>query len=185
MNYNRGMGHPKSPAADPASFAATEARIRRTHQRFPAFRRDAAVLVRLVRHIQAQVHDAANAALREHGLNHTDYNILIMLYGSADQAINPSQLGGAAGEKSANLTRICNNLVDRGLLDRVADPQGDRRKVLLSLTRRGVDLIETLLPEMTRLLDRCVLGFAPAERDQLEGLLKRLLGNVEALERPA
>ncbi|MBO9664496.1 MarR family transcriptional regulator [Dokdonella sp.] len=175
----------KTPAADSGSFAATEARIRRTHQRFPAFRRDAAVLVRLVRHIQAQVHDAANAILREHGLNHTDYNILIMLYGSADHAMNPSQLGGAAGEKSANLTRICNGLVDRGLVDRVADPHGDRRKVLLSLTRRGVELLEALLPGMTDLLDRCMLGFAPAERDQLERLLKRLLGNVEALVHPA
>lgn len=175
----------KSPVTDPGSFAATEARIRRTHERFPAFRRDAAVLVRLVRHVQAQVHDAANAILREHGLNHADYNILIMLYGSADQAMNPSQLGGAAGEKSANLTRICNGLVDRGLVDRVADPQGDRRKVQLSLTRRGVELLEALLPVMTDLLDRCMLGFAPAERDQLEHLLKRLLVNVEALGRPA
>lgn len=185
MNYNGVMASPKSTDMDTGSFAATEARIRRTQERFPAFHRDAAVLVRLVRHVHAQVHDVANAVLREHGLNHTDYNILIMLYGSADNAMNPSQLASAAGEKSANLTRICDGLVERGLVARVADPQGDRRKVLLSLTRHGIERLEALLPAMTQLLDRCVLGFSPAERDQLERLLKRLLGSVEALGRPA
>lgn len=185
MKYTGVMNRHEPTTAEPGTFAATEARIDRTQERFPAFHRDAAVLVRLVRHIHAQVHDVANAVLREHGLNHTDYNILIMLYGSADHAMNPSQLAGAAGEKSANLTRICDGLVRRGLVARVADPQGDRRKVLLSLTRHGIERLEALLPAMTQLLDRCVLGFSPAERDQLERLLKRLLGSVEALGRPA
>lgn len=180
-----GMGTHETASPDAGSFAATEARIRQTQRRFPAFRRDAAVLVRLVRHVHAQVHDAANAILREHGLNHTDYNILIMLYGSPANAMNPSQLGDAAGEKSANLTRICNGLVERGLVDRVADPQGDRRKVVLSLTERGTALLEALLPSMNELLDRCLTGFPATERQQLERLLKRLLGNAEALGRPA
>lgn|SRR5690349_15963962 len=161
-------------------FASTEARILHTCERFPGFPRDAAVLVRLIKHIYAQVHDEANVVLREHGLNHTDYNILMMLYGSADNAVNPSSLGGAAGEKSANITRICNALCDKGLIDRVADPGGDRRKVVLSLTAQGERLIEGLLPKMSSLLQGYARGFQPHELAQLEALLKRLLDGVDA-----
>jgi MarR family transcriptional repressor of emrRAB len=167
-----------------SSFDATEARIQHTRERFPGFPRDAAVLVRLIKHIYAQVHDAANGVLREHGLNHTDYNILMMLYGSADNAVNPSLLGGAAGEKSANITRICNALCERGLIRRVADPGGDRRKIVLSLTPRGQRLIESLLPTMAGLLETYTQGFDAAERAGLERLLKRLLDNAEAAARP-
>lgn len=163
------------------SFDTTEERIRHTRERFPGFPRDAAVLVRLVKHIHAQVHDAANVVLREHQLNHTDYNILMMLYGSADNAVNPSLLGGAAGEKSANITRICNALCEKGLVRRVADPGGDRRKVVLSLTVRGRRLIEGLLPTMTSLLEGYTRGFRRAELAQLEHLLKRLLCNADAI----
>ncbi len=70
-----------------SGFDATEARILHTRERFAGFPRDAAVLVRLIKHIHAHVQDAANAALREHDLNHTDYNILMMIYGSADNAV--------------------------------------------------------------------------------------------------
>lgn len=164
-----------------SSFDATEARIRRTRERFHGFPRDAAVLVRLIKHIHAEVHDAANVVLREHALNHTDYNILMMLYGSEDGSANPSLLSGAAGEKSANITRICNALCERGLIDRVADPGGDRRKVVLSLTPSGKHLIESLLPAMADLLDAYVSGFRENERALLEGLLKRLLDNTVAL----
>jgi MarR family transcriptional repressor of emrRAB len=163
-----------------SSFDATETRILHTRERFPGFPRDAAVLVRLIKHIYAQVHDAANVVLREHGLNHTDYNLLMMLYGSRDNAVNPSLLGGAAGEKSANITRICNALSEKGLIDRVADPGGDRRKVVLSLTERGRQLIESLLPTMATLLETYTQGLDPAERAELERLLKRLLDNAEA-----
>lgn len=164
-----------------SGFDATEARIQHTRERFTRFPRDAAVLVRLIKHIDAHVHDAANAVLREHDLHHTDYNILMMIYGSADNAVNPSQLGNAAGEKAANITRVCNVLCEKGLIDRVADPGGDRRKVVLSLTASGRRRIESLLPQMSSMLDASVHGLRAAERAQLEGLLKRMFDNTEAL----
>jgi len=164
-----------------SGFDATEARILHTHERFAGFPRDAAVLVRLIKHIHAQIHDAANAVLREHGLNHTDYNILMMIYGSADNAVNPSQLGSAAGEKAANITRVCNALCEKGLISRVADSGGDRRKVVLSLTASGRRRIESLLPQMSSLLEDIVRGLRAGERTQFEGLLRRMLVNTEAL----
>jgi len=164
-----------------SSFDDTEARILHTRERFASFPRDAAVLVRLIKHIHAHVQDAANAVLREQGLNHTDYNVLMMIYGSPDNAVNPSQLGNAAGEKAANITRVCNALCGKGLINRVAVSDGDRRKVVLSLTARGRRCIESLLPQMSRLLDTSVRGLSAGECARFEALLRRMFDNTEAL----
>jgi len=47
------------------------------------------------------VHDDANASLRPWGINHPEYNLLLMLYGTEGHALNPSQLAEAAGERRA------------------------------------------------------------------------------------
>ena len=79
------------------TFAATERRIDTTCRRFPEFPRNPAVLVRLIKRIHQQVHDAANAVLRRYGLNHTDYNILMMIYGSDGAGVSPGELEGRQG----------------------------------------------------------------------------------------
>ncbi|EKF73432.1 MarR family transcriptional regulator [Alcanivorax hongdengensis A-11-3] len=162
-------------------FSATEKRINRTCQRHPAFPRESAKLVRLIKALGAGVHGAANAALREYGLNHTDYNVLMMLYGSDDGVITPTELRDAAAEKSANVTRVCNALCERGWIQRVPDGQ-DRRKVMLSLTAEGEALIERFLPSMAGLLDFYAGIYNDEEMATLERLLKRLLARVETLE---
>lgn len=165
-------------APDVTAFDATARRIDATRRQFPAFPRDPAVLVRLVKHIHRRVHDAANAALREHGLNHTDYDILMMLYGSEGHRIHPSELRAASGEKAANITRICNALVERGLIDRVACAD-DRRRVVLTLTVAGLQLVGRFLPSMVDLLHAHVDGMDAADMAQLEALLKRMLAGIE------
>ena len=157
-----------------SKFSPTEQRLAVTCQRFPAFPHGPAVLVRLVKHIYRRVHDDANALLRPLGINHPEYNLLMMLYGSEDFTLNPSQLAGAAGEKSANITRLTDALCDKQLVERMADAT-DRRKVALTLTRAGVTMIESLLPAIGALLDRQTAGLQPREMLQLEKLLKKFL----------
>ncbi len=161
-------------------FDATEHRIDTTCARFPSFPREPAVLVRLVKHIARSVHDAANASLRRHGINHTDYNILMMLYGSEDGTITPSQLAEAAGEKVANITRVCNVLCDKQLIHR-APSDADRRKVELRLSARGTALLEDLLPDMETLLNTSVEGLDTKEQAVLEQLLKKMLTHTERM----
>lgn len=161
-----------------SAFAPTERRIDVTCQRFPAFPRSPALLVRLIKRIHRHVHDAANSVLRRYGLNHTDYNILMMIYGSAGDGISPGELGLAAGEKGANLTRICNALHDKGLIKRIPSAE-DRRKLTLTLTGEGVALIERFLPEMSRLLEAQTQGLDATDMAQAETWLRRLLDNAE------
>lgn len=161
-----------------SSFLPTEQRLEITRQRHPAFPREPAVLVRLIKHIYKRVHDDANALLRPWAINHPEYNLLMMLYGTEGYTLNPSQLAEAAGEKSANITRLTNGLCDKGLIERTAS-DADRRKIALTLTKAGVAMIESFLPDICTLLERQTDGLRPQEMAQLEMLLKKFLDQLE------
>ena len=159
-------------------FLLTEQRLAITCQQHPAFPREPAVLVRLIKHIYKYVHDDANALLKPWAINHPEYNLLMMLYGTEGYTLNPSQLAEAAGEKSANITRLTNGLCDKGLIERAASDT-DRRKIALTLTQAGVSMIENFLPDICSLLDRQTAGLQPREMAQLEKLLKKFLNRLE------
>ncbi|MBB3226329.1 MarR family transcriptional repressor of emrRAB [Luteibacter sp. Sphag1AF] len=162
-----------------ASFAPTEQRLDVTLGKYPAFPRQPAALVRLVKHLYKQIHDEANAMLRPYGLNHPEYNILMMMYGTPDTAMNPSQLTEAAGEKSANVTRLTNELCQKGLIARTGS-DGDRRKVTLTLTPAAIALIESFLPDITALLKRQTGHLDSTEQADLERLLKKMVEGFPA-----
>lgn len=163
---------------DIGSFQPTEQRLAVTCQRHPAFPREPAVLVRLIKHLYKRLHDDANAMLKPWGINHPEYNLLMMLYGTEGYTLNPSQLAEAAGEKSANITRLTNELCDKQLIERTAD-DADRRKVTLTLTEAGVAMIENFMPDICALLDRQTVGLPPRELAQLEKLLKKFLDQLD------
>ena len=161
-----------------STFAPTEQRLAITCRRYPDFPRDPAILVRLVKHIYKRVHDDTNALLKPYDLNHPEYNLLMMLYGTEGYTLNPSQLADAAGEKSANITRLTNELCDKGLIERTGSDE-DRRKVTLTLTAKGLAMIESFLPDICSLLDRQAVGLQPRESAQLERLLKKFLDHLD------
>ncbi|MBS7459035.1 MarR family winged helix-turn-helix transcriptional regulator [Coralloluteibacterium stylophorae] len=163
-------------------FAATEERLRVTRRKHRGFPRDAAALIRLVKLLHKLIHDNANAVLRDYGLTHPEYNVLMMLDGSED-GMAVSALAEAAGEKSANMTRLTTQLVDKGLITRAAS-ESDRRMLVLRLTGDGEALIERVLPAITRQLRGYVGDLDGAAQAELEALLKRLLAGVEAASTP-
>jgi MarR family transcriptional repressor of emrRAB len=162
-----------------SSFAPTEQRIDVTRQQYPAFPREPAVVVRLIKHIYRQVHDQSNALLKPWNLNHAEYNLLMMVYGTEGHALTPSQLGDAAGEKLANITRLTNALCEKGLLQREPSAE-DRRKVTLSLSAQGLAAVQSFLPPICAMLDRQMSGLSEREQLQLEKLLKKLLASLDA-----
>ena len=160
------------------SFLPTEQRLAVTCRRHPAFPRGPAVLVRLIKHLHKHLHDDANAALKPFGLNHPQYNLLMMLYGTDEHALHPSQLAEAAGEKAANITRLTNELCEKGLIERAASAQ-DRRKLVLTLTAAGLALIERLLPAICAVLDEQAQALSAREQAELERLLKKFLDGFD------
>lgn len=87
----------------------------------------------------------------------------------------------AASEKPANITRLTDQLCEKGLITRTSSPE-DRRKIVLTLQPAGSALIESLLPDACTLLHAETASMSEAEQLRLEKLLKKLLDGVDAVE---
>jgi MarR family transcriptional regulator, negative regulator of the multidrug operon emrRAB len=160
-------------------FTSTEQRLAVTCRRYPDYPRRAGALVRLIKHVHKEMSDATNALLKPYGINHSEYNLLMMMYGTESGTMSPSELADAAGEKSANITRLTDQLSDKGLIARNGSAD-DRRKVDLKLTPAGQALIESLLPDACQWLKRQASELTVAEQKQLEALLKKMLSGMGA-----
>lgn len=168
------MPNPQSPE----TFKAVEQRIAIWRQRLPQYSFEHGTLTRLIAHIQKRISDHLNARLKAHGLNHVSYNTLMMIFGSPDGSISPTELSRATGEKPANLTRVCDELVARGLIER-KPALSDRRGVVLRLHGNGERLLEEVLPQVRDALGQFYIGLSDTEMQQLRGLLHKVLANLE------
>jgi MarR family transcriptional repressor of emrRAB len=158
-------------------FESTKKRMQKIKDRIPEFPLEMMQLQRMTYHIQKNVRDAINAALKEYDLHDGSYIVLAVLYGSENETSTASTLGQACHEKPANLTRVCNELETRGLITRGTRPD-DRRSVMISLSKKGRKLIETALPAAWESTVRIYDGFTASEMKQLEALSMRQLQNI-------
>jgi MarR family transcriptional repressor of emrRAB len=161
-----------------SDFEPTEKRLRNIQARMPGFPFEPILLVRLCYHLQKRLRDRTNTALKPYELADTGYIVLAILYGSAQETSTASELSEACHEKPANLTRVCDDLAARGLIER-GTRAGDRRTVLISLTSRGRALIEAALPDVSGKISAAYAGFSTAELQEFAGYLTRVLGNLD------
>jgi MarR family transcriptional repressor of emrRAB len=161
-----------------SSFDATNKRLKNIRGRIPEFPEDLMRLLRMTYHVQKRIKDLSNAVLRKYDLVDASYMVLAVLYGSENETATASALGEACMEKPANLTRVCNDLEEQGLISRGNRP-GDRRCVMISLTDDGRRLIEQVMPEVWRRTTRAYDGFTPDDIRQQEQLFARQLENLD------
>jgi MarR family transcriptional repressor of emrRAB len=169
-------------AADGDSFSAVDRRIEVTRRRLNNYPDQLVRLARLITHVQKRHNDMSNAVLRPYDLNYVTYTAMMMMYGSEDQTATPSELSDATGEKPTNITRICDELLRKELIERNPSTT-DRRRVVLRLTRKGEQLAEQVQPALWQALQQTYGDLSGAELRQLTGLLRRPLRRMEQLER--
>jgi MarR family transcriptional repressor of emrRAB len=157
---------------------SSEPRIAAISQRHPSFPSKAALLSRLIREAYHGLRDEIGAVLAEWNVNYAEYSVLMMMYGSEQHTVLPSQLAEASGEKAANVTRLTNGLVARGWIERAAATE-DRRQVLLTLTAKGRAAVKTFLPAVSATLQRQTADFSAKEAEQFEQLLRKFLARTD------
>jgi MarR family transcriptional regulator, negative regulator of the multidrug operon emrRAB len=174
------MNHIKAPI--PACFAAAEESIARVARKLntTSAARDDVVLMRLVTSLARRYDELVSEAIRPEKLNQVMFKTLIMAFGSPDNELNPSELSSATGESRANMTRICDQLCERGLIERHA-AESDRRRIVVSLTPAGEKVVRKLLPHMRESLQQAHVAFNAKDRRELERLLKVQLSGLEAV----
>ena len=88
-------------------------------------------------------------------------------------AVNPKDICLQFRHDSGALTRVIDQLAERGLLERVRRDR-DRRKVELQLTPAGRETIEGLIPLVVEKLNLALAEFSIAEVHELRRLLVKL-----------
>ncbi|MFI5554867.1 MarR family winged helix-turn-helix transcriptional regulator [Streptomyces sp. NPDC051738] len=100
------------------------------------------------------------------------YAVLASLeeYGPGSQA----ELSRRSGIYRSDMVGVLNELAERDLVERAPDPD-DRRRNIITISTRGRRRLRRLDQVLDDLHDELLAPLSPAERDQLVGLLTRLL----------
>ena len=160
-------------------FDLIESAVRRTHAEVGTGAGDEAVLLVLYKHVLKGLMDMSSDVLKPIGLSQVGFLTLMVLRAAPGKAVNPSLLCEISGESRANMTRIGDELVGKGLIRRVPS-EADRRRLVISLTPAGLRLIRRLLPRIWQRLMPAFGCFDAGEKKLLTSLLKKQLLAVNA-----
>ncbi len=114
-------------------------------------------------------------AIAATGMRQVLFGVLSIV--GANPGINQGSVGRALNIQRANMVSLVNELVDRGLVLREAAAE-DRRAFALSLTSKGVEMMETCLAQIRAHEDSLMADMSAGER----AMLISLLGRIEANE---
>jgi DNA-binding MarR family transcriptional regulator len=88
--------------------------------------------------------------------------------------MNPTKLFGSVILSSGAMTNRLDGLEGMGLIERLPDPT-DRRGRLVALTDKGRELVDTAVTDHLANEERLLSALNAEEREQLAGLLRKLL----------
>jgi DNA-binding MarR family transcriptional regulator len=125
----------------------------------------------LVKRAHSLMLDIMEPVIEQRGFSFVQYVVMSSLRDGI--AVNPKAICAQFRHDSGALTRIIDQLAERGLLERVRRDK-DRRKVELQLTPAGRETIESLIPLMVDKLNEVLTDFSKAEVKEFLRLLVKL-----------
>jgi DNA-binding MarR family transcriptional regulator len=131
----------------------------------------------LVKRAHSLMLDIMEPVIEQRGVSFIQYVVMSALRDGI--AVNPKVICTQYRHDSGALTRIIDQLAERGLLERVRRDR-DRRKVELQLTAAGRETIESLIPLVIDKLNEVLTDFSKAEVQELLRLLVKLNTTLQA-----
>src|SRR5271170_63886 len=125
----------------------------------------------LVKRAHSLTLDIMEPVIEQRGFSFIQYVVMSALRDGI--AVNPKVICTQYRHDSGALTRIIDQLAERGLLERVRRDR-DRRKVELQLTAAGRETIESLIPLVVDKLNEVLIDFSKAEVQEMLRLLVKL-----------
>jgi DNA-binding MarR family transcriptional regulator len=130
--------------------------------------------------LTARINRETDRLLHDLNVSRTAMIVLAALRRSGNaQRLSPSELSRAALLSSAGMTAQLDQLEERRLVRRSADPE-DRRAIYVTLTRPGEKLVDKAIEIYIAGHERMLTGLASNERQALDVLLRKLLIALEA-----
>ena len=131
----------------------------------------------LVKRAHSLMLDIMEPVIEQRGFSFIQYVVMSCLRDGI--AVNPKDICTQYRHDSGALTRVIDQLAERGLLERVRRDR-DRRKVELQLTPAGRETIESLIPLVVDKLNEVLTDFSKAEVQELLRLLVKLNTTLQA-----
>jgi DNA-binding MarR family transcriptional regulator len=125
----------------------------------------------LVKRAHSLMLDIMEPVIEQRGFSFVQYVVMSALRDGI--AMNPKVICTQFRHDSGALTRIIDQLAERGLLERVRRDR-DRRKVELQLTPAGRETIESIIPLVVGKLNEVLTDFSKTEVQELLRLLVKL-----------
>jgi DNA-binding MarR family transcriptional regulator len=135
----------------------------------------------LIKRAHSLMLDVLEPVLEKHGFTFIQYVILSWLRDGI--ALNPKDICLQFRHNSGALTRVIDQLAERGLLERIRRDR-DRRKVELQLTVAGRKTIEGLIPLVVEKLNLALADFTSAEVQEFLRLLVKLNTTLQSAVEP-
>ena len=131
----------------------------------------------LVKRAHSLMLDIMEPVIEQRGFSWIQYVVMSALRDGI--AVNPKVICTQYRHDSGALTRIIDQLAERGLLDRVRRDR-DRRKVELQLTPAGREIIESIIPSVVDKLNEVLTDISKTEVQELLRLLVKLNTTLQA-----
>jgi DNA-binding MarR family transcriptional regulator len=135
----------------------------------------------LVKRAHSMMLDTMEPVFEARGFTFIQYVIMSWLRDGI--AVNPKEICAQYRHDSGALTRVIDQLAERGLVERVRRDR-DRRKVELQLTDKGRETIETLVPLVVEKLNLALEDFSSEEFNELKRLLLKLNTKLQSALEP-
>ncbi len=135
----------------------------------------------LIKRSHSLMHDVLDPILEAHGFSFIQYIILAWLRDGI--TINPKTFCALYRHDTGAMTRVIDQLAERGLLER-ARRGGDRRKVELELTPPGHIAVENLIPLVVDKLNVALADFSTGEFEELQRLLIKMNTTLQTMADP-
>jgi DNA-binding MarR family transcriptional regulator len=132
---------------------------------------------RIGRHLEREM----EKVFAEHGLNLASFDVLATLRRAGPPyRLSPGDLMASTMVTTGTMTHRVDQLVKAGFVERIKN-QDDGRSVLVSLTKRGLKIIDAAVTDHVANLNRLTGGITDSEFNRLDRLLAQYL---KALESP-
>ncbi len=135
---------------------------------------DCALMIRLVRITLYGMGQYFEPVFRDIGMNESSFHALCLLVSNEQGTASPADLAELVGVTRANMTRILDGMVERGMATRESHAR-DGRRAVIRVTPAGRRAVREGVPKLAGPLKGAFTDFTDAEFSQLDYLLRKLI----------
>ena len=120
-----------------------------------------------------EVSSKMNSALKPYGISEQQFNVLRILRGQKGNPISLAEVQEHMITKMSNTTRLIDKLEAKNCVRRVINEE-NKRKIDLTITNVGLDLLKRTDEILTTTENELVAGLTTNEKAELTALLRKL-----------